>query len=126
MAQVNIYTRKGDGGETSIWGGVRLAKDEARMEAIGTVDELNAAIGLACAVIAETEVRELLRSVQEDLLAAGTELMAPAREGSGANLPRLAPDDVTRLEAAIDDLTARLPELRNFIVPGGTEAAARL
>jgi cob(I)alamin adenosyltransferase len=130
---VKIYTRKGDEGQTGIWGGVRLAKDEARIEAIGSVDELNAAIGFAAAALQEANrfddgdpVPGLLGSVQQDLLVTGTELMAPSREGSGKALPRLADGDVARLEAAIDDLTARLPELRNFIVPGGTEAAARL
>jgi cob(I)alamin adenosyltransferase len=130
---VKIYTRKGDGGQTGIWGGVRMAKDEARMEAIGTVDELNAAIGLAVAAVHdagcfddEDPVPSLLGSIQEDLLVAGTELMAPRREGPGASLPRLADNDITRLEAAIDGLIGRLPELRNFVVPGGTETAARL
>jgi cob(I)alamin adenosyltransferase len=130
---VKIYTRKGDEGQTGIWGGVRLAKDEARMEAIGSVDELNAVIGFAAAAVQQAgcfndgdPVPGLLESAQQDLLVAGTELMAPSREGSGKDLPRLADDDVTRLEAAIDDLTARLPELRNFILPGGTETAARL
>jgi cob(I)alamin adenosyltransferase len=130
---VKIYTRNGDGGQTGIWGGVRLAKDEARMEAIGSVDELNAAIGFAAAAVQEAgcfddgdPVPGLLGSVQQDLLVAGTELMAPSREGSGKDLPRLADGDVARLETAIDDLTARLPELRNFILPGGTEIAARL
>jgi cob(I)alamin adenosyltransferase len=130
---VKIYTRKGDGGETGIWGGVRLAKDDARMEAIGSVDELNASIGFAAAAVQAAGcfddgdlVPDLLGSVQQDLLVAGAELMAPGREGSGASLPRLADGDVVRLEEAIDDLIGRLPELRNFIAPGGTEAAARL
>jgi cob(I)alamin adenosyltransferase len=130
---VKIYTRHGDGGQTGIWGGVRLAKDEARMEAIGTVDELNAAVGLAATAVRDSGCFEsgdpvpgILGSVQQDLLVTGTELMAPSREGPGASLPRLADSDVTSLEAAIDDLTGRLPELRNFIAPGGTETAARL
>lgn len=130
---MKIYTGKGDEGRTGIWGGMRLAKDEARMEAIGSVDELNAAIGFAAAAVQQAgcfndddPVPDLLESVQQDLLVAGTELMAPSREGSGKDLPRLADDDVTRLEAAIDDLSARLPELRNFILPGGTETAAWL
>lgn len=130
---MKIYTRKGDGGQTGIWGGVRLAKDEARMEAIGSVDELNAAIGLAAAAVQQANCFDdgnplpgLLEAVQQDLLAAGTELMAPSREGSGKDLPRLAGDDTAKLETAIDDLTATLPELRNFILPGGTETAARL
>jgi cob(I)alamin adenosyltransferase len=103
------------------------------MEAIGTVDELNAAIGFAAAAVRDSGCFEngdavpgILGSVQQDLLVAGTELMAPSREGPGASLPRLAGGDVARLEAAIDDLTGKLPELRNFIAPGGTETAARL
>jgi cob(I)alamin adenosyltransferase len=130
---VKIYTRTGDGGQTAIWGGVRLAKDEARMEAIGCIDELNAAIGLAATAARADDclddgdpVPGVLESVQRDLLVAGTELMAPSRDGSGASLPRLAGGDAARLEAAIDGLTSELPELRNFIVPGGTETAARL
>jgi cob(I)alamin adenosyltransferase len=133
MVGVKIYTRKGDGGQTGIWGGVRLSKDEARMEAIGAVDELNAFVGLAAAAALdagcfddEDPVRSPLGSVQQDLLVTGTELMAPGRKGSGASLPRLAGADVARLEAAIDGLSASLPELRNFIAPGGTETAARL
>ena len=130
---MKIYTRKGDGGQTGIWGGARLAKDEARMEAIGAVDELNAAIGFAAAAAGQAgcfddgdRLPGLLESAQRDLLVTGTELMAPSRDGSGKDLPRLAGDDTARLEAAIDDLTATLPELRNFILPGGTETAARL
>lgn len=112
---------------------MRLAKDEARMEAIGGVDELNAAVGFAAAAARDADcfddgdpVPGLLGLVQQDLLVAGTELMAPSREGSGNDLPRLADTDAARLETAIDDLTARLPELRNFILPGGTETACRL
>jgi cob(I)alamin adenosyltransferase len=130
---VKVYTRHGDGGETGIWDGVRLAKDEARMEAIGTVDELNAVIGLAAAAVRDSgcfdsndPVPAILASVQQGLLVSGTELMAPSRAGPGASLPRLAGSDVTALEEAIDDLTGKLRELRNFIAPGGTETAARL
>lgn len=130
---MQVYTRRGDGGETGIWGGVRIAKDEPRMEAIGTVDELNAAIGFAAASVRDAgcfgegdPAPGLLGMIQQDLLVAGTELMAPGSEGPGAKLPRLAGSDVEALETAIDDLTGRLPELRNFIVPGGTETAARL
>ena len=130
---MKIYTRHGDGGEKGIWGGVRLAKDEARMEAIGTVDELNATIGFAAAAVRDASCFEdedpvpgLLGLVQQDLLVAGTDLMAPSRQGPGARLPRLAGGSIARLEEAIDDLTDKLPELRNFLAPGGTESAARL
>jgi len=124
---MKIYTRKGDTGQTSIWGGVRLGKDETRMEAIGTVDECNAAIGLALVHKDLPEiVIETLNTVQGTLFVVGSELMAPDRTGPGASVPRLTGDEVKHLEAVIDDLDAQLPELKNFILPGGTEPAAQL
>jgi cob(I)alamin adenosyltransferase len=123
---VKIYTRKGDGGETAIWGGRRLAKDDARIEAMGAVDECNAAIGMALAHGMPGQLRDILLPVQAKLMVVGSELMAPQRAGSGASLPRLAAQDVTALEDAIDALEADLPELRNFILPGGSLPAAAL
>lgn len=123
---MKIYTRKGDGGQTSIWGGRRLSKDESRIEAIGGVDECNAAIGAALAHGQPAELAGILRAVQGRLFVVGSELMAPDRTGSGSALPRLADDDVADLERAIDTLEAALPELRNFILPGGTPGAAEL
>lgn len=123
---MKIYTRKGDGGQTSIWGGRRLGKDDLRMEAIGAVDECNAAVGSAVARGLPAEVTDVLTAVQGRLFVVGSELMAPDRSGPGRSLPRLADDDVTRLEHAIDALEARMPELRNFILPGGSPAAAEL
>jgi cob(I)alamin adenosyltransferase len=124
---MKIYTRKGDAGETGIWGGRRVNKDEARIEAIGSVDECNAAIGLALSGDGvPDEVAGPLAAVQATLFVVGSELMAPEREGSGASVPRLTKKHVTQLESVIDDLDVRLPELRNFILPGGTPAAAHL
>jgi cob(I)alamin adenosyltransferase len=124
---MKIYTRKGDAGETGIWGGRRVNKDEARIEAIGSVDECNAAIGLALSDKGvPDEVAGPLAAVQATLFVVGSELMAPEREGSGASVPRLTEKHVTQLETVIDDLDARLPELRNFILPGGTPATAHL
>jgi cob(I)alamin adenosyltransferase len=123
---MKIYTRKGDAGETSIWAGRRLRKDQARVEAIGSVDECNAAVGLALASGPPAPVAEVLASVQACLLIVGSELMAPEQAGSGSSVPRLHADDVTALETAIDALQAGLPELRNFILPAGTSAAAQL
>jgi cob(I)alamin adenosyltransferase len=123
---MKIYTRKGDGGQTSIWAGRRLSKDDARVEAIGAVDECNAVIGSALAIGLTDAVAGILSSAQARLFVVGSELMAPDRTGSGRSLPRLADDDVPALEAAIDALEATLPELRNFILPGGTPAAAAL
>jgi cob(I)alamin adenosyltransferase len=123
---MKIYTRKGDSGQTSIWGGRRLSKDHARMEAIGAVDECNAAIGSAIALGLPAEVENLLRAAQGRLFVIGSELMAPDRTGGGGSLPRPDESDVADLEAAIDSLELGLPELRNFILPGGTAAAAAL
>ena len=123
---MKIYTRKGDAGQTGIWGGRRLSKDHVRMEAIGAVDECNAAIGAALALGLTEELSSMLRTAQGRLFIVGSELMAPDHTGSGSHLPRLADSDVTELENAIDSLEAELPELRNFIMPGGTVPAASL
>jgi cob(I)alamin adenosyltransferase len=123
---MKIYTRQGDAGQTGIWGGRRLSKDHVRMEAIGTVDECNAAIGSALAIGLPDTLSSILATVQRRLLIVGSELMAPDHTGSGSALPRLAEGDVTELETAIDSLEQTLPELRNFILPGGSTAAAAL
>jgi cob(I)alamin adenosyltransferase len=123
---MKIYTRRGDSGHTSIWAGRRLAKDQARIEAIGSVDECNAAVGAALARGVPDLLDEVLGRVQGDLFVVGSELMAPDRSGSGARLPRLSSQDVTDLERAIDRIELGLPELANFILPGGTAAAAGL
>ena len=123
---MKIYTRKGDSGQTSIWGGRRLSKDEARVEAIGSVDECNGAVGAALACEVPDEIRAVLAAAQGGLFVVGSELMAPDRSGSGSRLPRLSDPDVTELEQAIDRIQGMLPELANFILPGGTAAAAEL
>jgi cob(I)alamin adenosyltransferase len=123
---MKVYTRKGDSGRTSIWGGRRLSKDHARMEAIGVVDEASAAIGAAAALTLPAELDHVLRKAQRCLFIVGSELMAPDRTGSGSGLPRLSDADVADVEANIDSLEVNLPELRNFILPGGSPAAAAL
>lgn len=123
---MKLYTRKGDSGQTSIWGGRRLSKDDPRMEAIGAVDETNAAIGSAMAIGLPGDLSNQLQTVQARLFIVGSELMAPDRSGSGSNLPRLDESDVLELENAIDALESQLPELRNFILPAGSAAASAL
>ena len=123
---MKIYTRKGDGGQTSIWGGRRLSKDDARIEAIGACDECNAAIGAALAHGLPAELAVILLAAQGRLFTVGSELMAPDRTGPGSGLPRLVDGDVAGLEMSIDHLEAALPELHNFILPGGTPAASEL
>lgn len=123
---MKLYTRKGDSGQTTIWGGRRLSKDHVRMEAIGAVDEASTAIGVAAAHVLPAELADPLLQAQRCLFIAGSELMAPDRTGSGSALPRLDKADVTALEGTIDSLELDLPELRNFILPGGSPAAAAL
>jgi len=116
---VKIYTRTGDAGETGLFGGRRVRKDDARVEAYGAVDEANAQIGAARAA-SPAVVAALLGGVQSDLLHLGAELAAPAGPA------RIGPAHVRALEAAIDRFTAELPPLRQFVLPGGNAAAAAL
>ena len=123
---MRIYTRRGDSGETGIWGGERLPKDHLRIEAMGSVDECNAALGVAVAEGVTSEVGATIVGVQSDLFVVGSDLMAPGRGRAEAGLPRLAREAVERLEEAIDQYEGTLPELRNFILPGGSRAGAHL
>jgi cob(I)alamin adenosyltransferase len=124
-----IYTRTGDEGDTSLLGGRRVKKDDARMEAIGSLDELNAAIGVARAHFARgnKSVEQLdaeLAEVQHRLFELGAELAAVALDRARSAL--ISDSDVSDLEAAIDRHDASLAPLRAFILPGGLPAAAQL
>jgi cob(I)alamin adenosyltransferase len=125
LAPVKIYTRRGDRGETDLFGGPRVAKDHLRVEAYGAVDELNAALGAALADTAHQDIRDLARSIQENLFDLGAYLSSPdaeQREKRGVREPLEA--EVEALEARIDAFEAELEPLRNFVLPGGTSAAA--
>ena len=125
---MKIYTKTGDDGTTGLIGGSRVRKSDARLECYGTVDELSAAIGLAvvCAVAAAPAMAESLAIVQNDLFVAGSHLATPEDSPHRHALPPLDEAIISRLEMQIDAATAQLPPLRNFIVPGGSELAARL
>ena len=123
---MKIYTRGGDAGETGIWGGVRLAKDDLRIEAMGSVDECNATIGIALAVGVPERAIDVLVRVQNTLFVVGSDLMAPQHAGPGASVPRVTGIDVADLERVIDEFEADLPDLRNFILPGGSLPAAHV
>lgn len=122
---VKIYTRTGDTGTTSLFGGRKVGKDHERLEAYGTVDELNSALGAARCQVVDEGADRLLRSVQNDLFDVGADLCVPA-EGEGRPALRVAADQVRRLEAAIDQVNEALQPLRSFVLPGGTPAAAQL
>jgi len=123
---MKIYTKTGDDGTTGLFGGERVRKDDTRVDAYGTVDETNAAIGAARAAGLPQSVNAVLGRVQADLFTLGAELACvPGKESKLATLP-LGPSDIERLERAIDDAEAGLPPLKNFVLPGGAPGAALL
>jgi cob(I)alamin adenosyltransferase len=121
---MKIYTKQGDGGGTGLFGGQRVSKDDDRIEACGTVDELCAALGVVCAVMVDAEMTELLQDIQRDLFVMGAQLATPAPAVSPSG--ELGLENVQRLEQVIDRYEARLSPLKNFILPGGGQAAAQL
>lgn len=125
---MKIYTRRGDAGETALFGGGRRRKDDPRVEAYGTVDELNAAIGAAMAHLTGDATRARLGLLQSDLFAIGAHLATPPpREGRPAPvLPELPDGRVAEMEAWIDEAMAATPPLRNFVLPGGGAGAGGL
>lgn len=124
MVRLNkIYTRTGDAGTTGLVDGSRVSKGDARMTAIGDVDELNSAIGVALIALEDPIIRTEIARIQNDLFDLGADLATPG-EIEGAL--RIAPSQVTRLEAAIDALNVDLAPLTSFILPAGSAAAAAL
>jgi cob(I)alamin adenosyltransferase len=128
---MKIYTRTGDDGTTGLIGGQRVPKSDPRIDCVGTIDEVNAALG-CCAAAGGVggQAHEIFiaqfRAVQNDLFVLGSHLALAEGSGADRNLPPLEDSIVSRLEMEIDAADARLPQLRNFILPGGTELAARL
>ena len=131
MVKLNkIYTRTGDDGTTGLVDGSRQPKSSPRMAAIGDVDEANSAIGLAAAAFGEGREAEALFRIQNDLFDLGADLATPAGESEdfapSDMVLRVVAAQVAWLESAIDDATAQLEPLTSFILPGGSENAARL
>lgn len=121
-----IYTRTGDDGSTGLVGGSRVGKSDPRIDCYGTVDELNAAIGLA-ASIADPSIRSLLVPIQNELFVVGSILATPSVDDRRAyQIPEITHANTERLEREIDAAEARLRPLSHFILPGGDETAARL
>jgi len=120
-----IYTRGGDTGETSLGDGARVAKHDPRVEAFGTVDEANAAIGLA-RLSAPAEADAMLARIQNDLFDLGADLCTPEDGRRAAGALRIQASQVERLEREIDALNAELKPLDSFVLPGGTSCAAHL
>jgi len=116
------YTRTGDRGETGLYGGTRVGKENPRVEAYGAVDELNSQIGLARTIVKDAKTRKILKTVQEDLFTLGGDL---ASELVSANVPRINKSHIDNLEKTIDAIHVRLKPLRRFILPTGSVAGAQ-
>ena len=125
---MKIYTRTGDEGETGLFGGGRVSKAHPRVEAYGSVDELNAVLGVAVVALTDSGPRRRLNRIQQDLFNLGASLATPGADTGTARAatPPLPEGRVGEMEAWIDEATRETPELRSFILPGGTEGAAAL
>jgi cob(I)alamin adenosyltransferase len=122
---MKIYTKTGDKGETSLFGGQRVPKDALRIEAYGTVDELNSVLGVVRAERPISAIDEILSGVQHLLFVLGADLATP-RSVEAVRVRRIESADAGRLEEWIDELDAQLEPLKSFILPGGSLAAARI
>ncbi len=123
-----IYTRTGDEGTTSLFGGGRVPKDHPRIDAYGTVDETNSHVGMARALLSEGaasgRLRDVLGRLQEELFILGADLATPS--DAKPVVPRIGAEHVQQIEADIDAFDEKLPALKHFILPGGTPAASAL
>lgn len=121
---MKIYTKKGDGGETSLFGGSRVSKASRRIEAYGTVDELNAVLGMVLSYNPSEKGTQLLQKIQELLFVLGADLATPP--AAKTRIDRIGEEQVVWLEDAIDELEESLDPLKYFILPGGAPPGATL
>jgi cob(I)alamin adenosyltransferase len=121
--EMKIYTRTGDDGSTSLFSGERVSKTSLRVEACGTLDELNCAIGATRAASPTTPAEKYLATIQHHLFSLGADL---ATSGKRQRAARIKPVEITWLESEIDRIASELPPLHNFILPGGSAAAAQI
>lgn len=122
---MKIYTKTGDGGTTALFAGGRVPKHHLRVEAYGTIDELNSLLGVVRATQPSQQTDAWLEIVQNQLFHLGADLATP-RSAKSSWVTRIGNDKINWLEASIDQMTEQLPPLRNFVLPGGTPAAAQL
>jgi len=121
-----VTTRTGDDGTTTLSSGLRVGKDSLRIDAYGTVDELNSVLGVALAEGLEQPLAQLLRRIQNELFHLGSDLSMPRGDQQTALVPRIEQRHTDALEAALDELGRDLPALENFVLPGGSAGGARL
>ena len=115
---MKIYTKKGDTGQTGLIGGNRVSKSDLRISTYGTVDELNAFIGLLRDLIKKSKNSSQLIIIQDRLFTAGS-ILAVGGNGTKMNLPAINPEDISNLESWIDEMDEILPEMKSFVLPGG-------
>jgi cob(I)alamin adenosyltransferase len=120
---VKIYTKGGDSGQTGLFGGGRLSKSDARVESYGEIDELNAVLGVVRTLALPPEARTILGEIQAQLFTLGAEL---ATSNPKRDVPQTQASWVEAMERLIDQIDAEIPQLRQFILPGGSPAAAQL
>lgn len=127
MVRINrVYTRAGDSGTTALGGGQRVPKESLRIEAYGTVDELNSAIGVAIAAGVHQELRDRLEVIQQVLFNLGSDLCILEEDKERLPVPRIEPRHVAQLETWMDEWNEQLEPLKSFILPGGDLPAAHL
>jgi cob(I)alamin adenosyltransferase len=119
-----IYTKTGDTGNTSLIGGTKVRKNHARINAYGTVDELNAWIGLLGDLMSDIHIREQLREIQDRLFTIGSSLACDPDKDVSMKIPDLREPDIDLLEKEIDLMNESLPEMKSFILPGGSVAVS--
>lgn len=122
---MKIYTKTGDTGQTALFGGQRVSKESMRIDAYGTVDELNALLGIAGSSTNDPVLTRILRRIQNELFILGADLATPI-DTPRVSISRVSDQHVRWMEDEIDALDADLPVLRNFILPGGTATASHL
>lgn len=122
---MKIYTKTGDGGDTSLFGGGRVGKESDRVESYGQIDELNSVLGMARAEDMG-KLDALMQTLQDQLFTIGSILATPAGSKAASHIPQLRPEWITAMELAIDEFDKELPPLTSFVLPGGTRSAAAL
>lgn len=125
MTKSSIYTKTGDKGNTSLVGGKRVSKTHIRLDAYGTVDELNSFVGLLVCEIKDKELKEFLLYIQNKLFVVGSYLATETGAQTPTSAQIITDKDIEALETMMDNLDAKLPKLSRFILPGGNESAAR-
>ena len=123
---MKIYTKTGDAGTTSLIGGTKVSKAHLRIEAYGTVDELNSYIGLCKDLLADQDSKSVLQEIQDRLFTIGSALACDPEKETKLKIPDLKEEDITLLENAIDKMNGELPPMKSFILPGGHPTVSHL